>query len=491
MNLKLRGRSTTLVFALAVLCTVLSPWADPASGQTKVTFPTEDGWTISGGLYLPAGNRAGRVPVVVLLPEPGWVDQSIYDTYLSEKLVKNGMAALTFDLRGTGFSRGKKDLEAFSSKELDGIQLDLRGAIQFLASQKNLDPRRVAIVGAGPTSNYAVLEASENAAVRAVVLISPSLTPAAREQIKFRKDIPILGVVGKKDKASLRETAEAYALSENDNSDLLLAVGHGAVMFSHTQGLEEQVVAWLDKNLAGLGTETEVSFQSEDGWNLPGVLHMPDSAKGDSKVPGVVLVHGAKHDQQTYYYLAPELAKRGIAALRFDWRGKGETAPPANEKAGAASGGENQNVYLDVKAAIEFLASQKGVDSSRIALVAATLGTNHALRAALGDSRIKTVVLLTSNAVPTGGARQFLTTSDTPVLAVASLEDNNYQIGSLADATRQAYQMSKSKGSQLLMYDDAGRGSEMFKVKSELQGIVMRWLEEKLAGAERNKPASK
>ena len=490
-TVRLRGRGATLLFALALACNLSGPWAELASAQTQVSYQTEDGWTIVGTLFLPQGDTTARMPAVILLPEPGWIDRSTFEGYLVDKLAKSGIAALSIDFRGTGSSLGKKDFEAFSSKERDGFQWDIRGAVKFLSSQKNIDPRRIAIVASGLAGNYAVLEASENPALRAVVMMSGSLTPAAREQIQFRKDIPVLGVAWKKDRKSFQEMAEAYSLSENENSDLLFGIGHGTVMFSHTVGLEEQVAGWLDKNLMGLGAQTEVSFKSEDGWTLHGTLHLPDRVKANSTVAGVVLVHGAKHDQQTYYHMAPELVKRGIAALRFDWRGKGQSVAPGKEKGGADSSETNEKVYLDVKAAIAFLASQKGIDPSRIGLVAATLGTNHTLRAALGDSRIKTVVLLTSNNVPKGEAMQFLTTSDTPILAIASLEDLNYNSGSLAEATRQAYGMSKSKGSEILLYDDAGRGSEMFKAKPELQGIVLRWLEEKLAGAELGKSASR
>jgi dipeptidyl aminopeptidase/acylaminoacyl peptidase len=85
-------------------------------------------------------------------------------------------------------------------------------------------------------------------------------------------------------------------------------------MFSHTEGLEEKVVRWLERNLKALGTETEVSFRSEDGWTLHGMLRLPDGADATRKVPSVLLVHGAKHDQQTYHFMAQEIAKRGMAA---------------------------------------------------------------------------------------------------------------------------------------------------------------------------------
>jgi hypothetical protein len=91
------------------------------------------------------------------------------------------------------------------------------------------------------------------------------------------------------------------------------------------------------------------------------------------------------------------------------------------------------------------------------------------------------VVLLTALEM-NDEVRRLLASSDTPIFAVASLEDNNYQRGSLAETTRLVYQQSRSKQSQLLMYDDAGRGSEMLKVKPELQPMVLRWLDEKVQG---------
>ena len=473
-----KRRVSTSVFVVAFA--LWTSWANPGHAQTEVSFPTEDGWTIYGTLYLPTAGSPAPVPGVVLLTEPEWVDRSIYDTYLARKLAKGGMAALSIDLRGTGSSLGKKEFEAFSQQEADAIRLDVRGAIQFLSSQKAVDPQRIGVVGAGISADYAVLEASGNRSVGALVLISGSLSPKARDSIQSQSNIPILAVAGKKDKGSFREMAQAYSLSPNESSDLILAVGHGTVMFSHTAGLEEQVIQWLEKNLRNLGTETAVSFPSEDGWPLQGFLRLPDGVAKE-KVPGVVLVHGAKHDQQTYYHLARELAKNGIASLRFDWRGKGRSIQKGKPIYGVnlPEADLGDMAFRDVKAAVEFLAARQGVYPERIGMVAATLGCSFALQAAVGDSRIKTIVLLTA-LEQTPEVQKFLGATDIPILAVASAEDNNYQRGSLAETTRTIYQLSKSKWSEFLLYDDAGRGSEMFKAKPELQGMVLRWLGEKL-----------
>jgi dienelactone hydrolase len=245
-------------------------------------------------------------------------------------------------------------------------------------------------------------------------------------------------------------------------------------MFSHTEGLEGQVIDWLERNVRALGRETEVSFRSDDGWTLYGMLRLPESAAAGAQVPGVLLVHGAKHDQQTFHFMSQEIAKRGMAVLRFDWRGKGHSFLE-----GVAA--DQDEMWRDVKAAVEFLASQPGVDGNRLGAVAATLAGINTLQATLNDPRMKTVVLLTA-LEPNDEVRRLLASSDVPLFAIASIEDNNYQRGSLADSTRLVHRLSKSKQSQLLLYDDAGRGSEMLKVKPELEPMILRWLDERLQG---------
>jgi hypothetical protein len=70
---------------------------------------------------------------------------------------------------------------------------------------------------------------------------------------------------------------------------------------------------------------------------------------------------------------------------------------------------------------------------------------------------------------------------DIPLFMIASTNDVNADGGSLAEGTREAYRLSNNKESELLMYDDAGRGSSMLKTKPELTGMIVRWLSEKLA----------
>jgi len=452
-------------------------WMLNAYGQEIVVFKSGDGWELKGTLYLPQQSGNEPMPAVVLVTEPGVLDRTIYDQYLAQKLADAGFVALNFDLRGTGESLGKKIFEEFSIEEVDDLQLDIRAAIDFLAKKSAIDPNRIGVVGTGLSSKYAVREASErHPSIQALVLLSGELDDKAYEYFKYSHSVPVLSVVDKNDQEYFGFMTESYETSVNRSSDLILAHGHGAVMFSYSKGLEEEIIHWFEHNLMALGTEKEITFKSFDGWELHGTLRLP-AAVSDKKVPGVVLVHGAKHDQLTYYQLARELTKQGMATFRFDWRGKGRSTSTK-----ILDDQYRDIVYKDIEAAIEVLASQSRVDANSLGTVAATAACVYTLEASLGDARVKTVVLMTALEA-NARVKQLLAGSNTPIFAIASTDDYNYQIGaSLAESTRQIYKLSNSKESSFLLYDDAGRGTEMLKIKRELEPMVIRWLNDKLQG---------
>jgi dienelactone hydrolase len=446
-----------------------------------VSFVTEDGWTIYGTLYQPDGTASGPVPGVVVLSEPGWLIRMIHRSNLAIFVKEKGMAVLTIDMRGTGASYGKKDFEVFSQEETDAMQLDIRGAVRFLSSQQNVDPQRIGIVAAGVTAEYAVREAAVNpAAIQSLVLITGAYSPKSLEFLKSRPELPVLTILSRDDPKPVQAaSAQPYFASENPSSPLMLVMDRGAAIFNRPGEPREQVADWLAANLLALGTDTPVSFQSEDGWTLRGNLSLPP---GNDKVPGVVFVHGINHDQQTWYHLAREVTRSGKAALLFDWRGVRKSIKDDGtwEYGVDMPAEEGAKIYLDVKAAVEYLASQARVDANRIALVSATATNNHAVRAAIGDARIKTLVGLSFYA-PDADVKRYLASSDMPLFLIVNTTDQNADGGDLADGTREVYRLSKSKLTELLLYDDAGRGSDMLKVKPELSRMIVRWLNEKLS----------
>jgi alpha/beta superfamily hydrolase len=114
-------------------------------------------------------------------------------------------------------------------------------------------------------------------------------------------------------------------------------------------------------------SEEAVSFVNE-GQRMWGMLHRPASAQ---PCPAVLLLHGITGDKtgshRLFVHMGRALAARGIAALRFDMRGSGD------------SEGEFQDMTLaaeasDAQVALDWLQAQPGIDMARIGALGLSLG---------------------------------------------------------------------------------------------------------------------
>ena len=108
--------------------------------------------------------------------------------------------------------------------------------------------------------------------------------------------------------------------------------------------------------------------------------------------PAVLLLHDLKKDRSEWTDFALLLQRNGIAALRIDFRGHGEStrkltaAGVVELKFQDFTGRDLQNMLLDVEAAVDWLQAQSEIDKEHIALVGAGFGANIALRyAALNE----------------------------------------------------------------------------------------------------------
>lgn len=115
--------------------------------------------------------------------------------------------------------------------------------------------------------------------------------------------------------------------------------------------------------------ETQVEFRNRSGKKLRGMIHRPDAAR--RRVPGVVFFHGFTGDRMESHWIfvkcARTLARAGIASLRFDFYGSGE------------SDGEFREVTLqgeiaDARSAVEFLRRQKGINGRRLGICGLSMG---------------------------------------------------------------------------------------------------------------------
>lgn len=459
-------------------------YRDPSEKRTfeltGLNFQAEDGWPLRATIHQPAQALQPKAPAIILLAEPGLRLRNIFGV-LAQPLAEHGFVVLSLDMRGSASSHGAKDFERFTPAEVDNLQLDIRAAIKTLQARADVDPGRIGILAAGITAEYAVRETAQCPDVRALVLMTANkLSAGALDIVRQKTEVPVLAVVGQdQPKALQRDWAEPYFCSTNARSRLDFGVDQGPTMLFRIGGLIERICAWLDENLASLPVRRAVTFES-DGWRLSGTLYLP--SKGQRQpVPGVVFAHGLNHSEQSWGTIPDEVARGGVATLAFDWRGTRKSINPGRPEIGVDMGFDDlQAIHRDVKAAMEHLASYQEVDAGRLGLVSATAVCNHAIRAAIGDARVKSLVML-SFFLPAADALDYLRSNDVPLFVVASTEDVNPGGGSLADTSRTAYEASMCKRSQFLLYDDAGRGNGMPFAKPELRGMITRWLQETLA----------
>lgn len=138
----------------------------------------------------------------------------------------------------------------------------------------------------------------------------------------------------------------------------------------------------LDK----LETREWVIVENE-GQQIFGVLHRPTSC---DYPPVVVILHGFASSKlgsnRCYVSLAESLAQRGIAALRFDFRGSGDSE-------GALSNITLEDLISDANAVLEKLPFIERIDVNRIALFGSSLGGAIAILAAERFKKIRAMAL--------------------------------------------------------------------------------------------------
>jgi dienelactone hydrolase len=454
-----------------------------------ISFQTEDGWTIHGTLSIPDGAKQ-KIPVVILLPSVAH-DRASFGIYrdpgpgrpqyagLAPVIRSRGVATLSLDLRGRGRSMGRKEQHSFNDDERAKIYLDVRAAMSFLEKQSLIDASRIGLVGAESSADAAVLGWSGDSRVQAMALVSGRLSEAAKQQIAASPKLPLFLTVSSEDKHGFADMTDAYFLSNSKTADIEIydGLGIGTWMFSmyrqkfpKEQPLHEKIGNWVADQLLATGWLSEVSFQTEDGWTIYGNYRMPE--RGAEKKPAVILLHSGLSDRHAYHELEVALAKAGLAVLNIDWRGKGKSTGKGQYF--ELSRAERDKGHLDAMAAVNYLASQPGVDASRIGILGTVIGARYAMAALAEDARIKTGVVLTGY-IATDKEKTYLTSQKIPVLYVTSRGHSR-----VTQALTELYNLTKDNGSELLTYDGGAIGYQLFKLDDQLLPHVVRWMKEKL-----------
>ncbi len=147
----------------------VKPWPVKSEGCVSrgVSFKSKNA-QLEGTLTVP--EKDGKYPAVLLVGGNDAYDRDLCGLFsnIADYLSRNGFCVLRFDKRGIGQSGGNRLQGALS----DTVE-DINAGLEYLASQKEADPDRVALLGQGEGAYYVIKAASQNASIKSLILMTP------------------------------------------------------------------------------------------------------------------------------------------------------------------------------------------------------------------------------------------------------------------------------------------------------------------------------
>ena len=191
--------------SLLMLGALLLAAASPAQSSGKMVSFASGSETISG--YLAAPEGAGRRPAIVVIQE--WWGVNDFVKGKVDHFAKEGYVALAPDLY-----RGKVATDPDTAHQLmrglpeDRAMRDLKGAVAFLRSRPDVDPKKIASVGWCMGGGYSLsLALAEPTLAGTVIYYGRLVTDdAAIGSLK----VPLLGNFGGQDKGIPPESAREF-----------------------------------------------------------------------------------------------------------------------------------------------------------------------------------------------------------------------------------------------------------------------------------------
>ena len=173
---------------------------------------------------------------------------------------------------------------------------------------------------------------------------------------------------------------------------LILVLGLAAAPLAAQDSLAEAAAALADSEAQYSVSESDISFSNE-GQTIIGTLAMP---AGEGPFPVALLLHGftgTRHElpvvgtEDTMFSRAARwLGERGVASLRIDFRGSGESE-------GAWEDTSFSGQISDAIAALDYMETLEGADGGRMSILGLSQGGLVAAATAGRDARVSNLIL--------------------------------------------------------------------------------------------------
>jgi uncharacterized protein len=138
----------------------------------QVNIPS-NGFSLAGTVSKPATAGAARLPAVVLVGGSGPTDRDGLAAgipilgQIADALANAGYIVLRYDKRGIGQSGGRAE-----AATLTDYADDARAAVKLLTDRKDVDPKRIAIIGHSEGGIVALIAASKDKRISSVGLLA-------------------------------------------------------------------------------------------------------------------------------------------------------------------------------------------------------------------------------------------------------------------------------------------------------------------------------
>jgi uncharacterized protein len=166
------------------------------ANDERVRIPA-NGFTLAGTLSKPTAPSTAPLPAVVLIGGSGPADRDGLAFgvatlgELAGALADAGFIALRYDKRGVGQSGGRPEASG-----LQDYSDDQRAALKFLTSRKDVDSKRMAVVGHSEGGLVSLMSADKDKRIAAVVLLATpgvsgsDLVLAQQQHLLSRTNLP-------------------------------------------------------------------------------------------------------------------------------------------------------------------------------------------------------------------------------------------------------------------------------------------------------------
>jgi dienelactone hydrolase len=210
--------------------------------EKGIVVKAADGLKLAGTFFTPADSPPPWPGVILLHMIYGnqeeWGD-------LPQRLSDAGYAVFTIDLRGHGKTGGEMDW--------DQSRDDLQQVWRYMTGRGEVDPERIAIIGASMGANMALVAAAAQPGVRALGLLSPGLDyyrVTTADALATYGQRPLLIVASDEDSYSAESSRQLDELA-GDSAELVMysQAGHGSAMLQTKPELADTLIDWLNRTL--------------------------------------------------------------------------------------------------------------------------------------------------------------------------------------------------------------------------------------------------